>query len=1055
MKRAYAFSLFFFVSCAYIKSNQWPADLDKESESLLSDGSMRMLYLEKCPSSALEMLNNIINFQVQKEEKADGQPVKNSDQTKENTYYSLTEEQKQFYENCKVCWSNKNSILPIDTQISSENSFLNSFSSPLKSILCAIAILKDIKDTTWFKAFFKIYPKMTNDDCREFINQNPYSAELFAQVCKIASYIYQLDSEDILLRTIARIEILEAELPPPLDKKFKQGQKKLALICANKLGDLVQNKEVIKNKNIFQSYLKQNFIDPQKFIKVIPKLKKYNNFIPKTAIQSSFNRRVINLIRQEHQIPFSQLIDICEKNKNEVIDALYTIFVLRRIRENKNAIAQDVKAGGIMAEHQSIDTQADLLLRADYQAELELWLIGTDNNLYAKEPIYRALKNTSFRTKPDFKYYFEFLDRFIQDNCQGAETSESIQSHFFHHCGILKKYIHHPFVQEHFLQFHLNSKRLHQAINYALAIDAKTESMLAKEIAQEILNNGAKFLTCLDPVIATIYEEEAYLLYQQLVKNVCEQFDHQKIVKQNRALFEKITIPYDGENGRFAAYQSAQLENFHEYFMGYEIDPELSANMQKYQVNQLLFKQMIGNRLQHQIAQELLLIMKKSLLFSSQFVHTLTEYIDLAQSYNRVGNIKAALLATDICQEMSSYLEAITLNYHENKNIYFMFCHPVQYLANIALSMKDLMNHTETYLHDPNIDLEKVSTIEDFLQNFYTKIKNCFIQISEKKQMRITDHFITDEWVTRKSCAVWGKLCSKMICAVYYYPNLTANQLLDSVSQNEKIALAALGEGLRMNVQEQKNNQINKAFEDFLGDYLKQHSAQFIRPNLKKQSNFLYIHYIKAAFLKKNLITSTKKPFAMITAEQLLDFHQRYGKKIAPHQKYLTLLHELICSESNKIRMAFGKMQPIKIKIKSIIQSFLKNKKDVITLCGMHSDYRGKIRKAGECDGTIKITKTAEKLGCYQAKVQFLDHKPYYKTFYPDDWNPNKVIAKIIEALENSTWSKKINSNEMKQCGLGYTSEGIQIKFICKKTTKGIEIISAYPSKEWILGFAQ
>ncbi len=78
--------------------------------------------------------------------------------------------------------------------------------------------------------------------------------------------------------------------------------------------------------------------------------------------------------------------------------------------------------------------------------------------------------------------------------------------------------------------------------------------------------------------------------------------------------------------------------------------------------------------------------------------------------------------------------------------------------------------------------------------------------------------------------------------------------------------------------------------------------------------------------------------------------------------------------------------------------------------------------------------------GAYHASFE---HKGVSKesTFFPKDYTPEKVIAKIYEALENVNFTKYPTRGDQKVRGL--TKDGITIEMIVNLTS--CKVKSAYP----------
>jgi hypothetical protein len=114
----------------------------------------------------------------------------------------------------------------------------------------------------------------------------------------------------------------------------------------------------------------------------------------------------------------------------------------------------------------------------------------------------------------------------------------------------------------------------------------------------------------------------------------------------------------------------------------------------------------------------------------------------------------------------------------------------------------------------------------------------------------------------------------------------------------------------------------------------------------------------------------------------------------------------------------------------------------------------------------LKFNILAQRNGCAFAEFQIAQGDKFYKTLYPNHWDPTIIDQKIREALRNiksleSVIEKKtiiaknveiLKSSDTKRwIGVGKTSEGLEIKIALEYKNGSVDIVSAYPCKDWII----
>lgn len=110
-------------------------------------------------------------------------------------------------------------------------------------------------------------------------------------------------------------------------------------------------------------------------------------------------------------------------------------------------------------------------------------------------------------------------------------------------------------------------------------------------------------------------------------------------------------------------------------------------------------------------------------------------------------------------------------------------------------------------------------------------------------------------------------------------------------------------------------------------------------------------------------------------------------------------------------------------------------------LHGIHHDFNGEHEK----NGTIRVfNKVLGKQGIYKADVEMEGLYIIGNSFFPQEWSPEFVFDKVMEAYDNFIrlpFRPSLDSNGMHQFR-GYTNQGIGIAFLMSKEN---EIYVTYP----------
>jgi len=487
----------------FAEDETWPFLVSPD----VSEVELRMKFLEKCPNSFTEM----VNYDGMK----NGKIVEKSHSGR---FAENGAQRSDLVNKDNAVWSNESGTVNFGAG-STGNAFLDLLPPPARAVIIAAKFLKNFKhETSWIKKLFGIKPPMTVEACLCVIRKDPYTEKIFARVQDIHNYIYEVNSTNIITRIFARIKLLEVELPPPYDGRFKKAIKKFKKECANAEGELVGNQEIIKVFNIFNGYLKEMLIVPERFIKRIPKLKKHKSYCPKNGMSSSLHREVVQLVEDEPKMSFPRLSRFCKKHGAPVIKELYKHFVEKRIQRHQQKLQQDPQWSDNHKDKPT-EEQAKLLLRSYYQKELEEWVSHRKiDGGAAKDETYHALDRAGLSNSLPEGYHFGLLDNFIQNVCKGIDncSSEIVQT-FFHPSGVLKKYESNSFVQGYVLSKKLTSPQLHKALNYALAIQDKINTSCVRVACVEILLNSVLALYSVDFKDVEKYEKNAYDLYREIV----------------------------------------------------------------------------------------------------------------------------------------------------------------------------------------------------------------------------------------------------------------------------------------------------------------------------------------------------------------------------------------------------------------------------------------------------------------------------------------------------------------------------------------------------------
>ena len=590
-KRLFLFLSFFFTLFS------WSPQHDVGSSPFLTfdEETMRMRFMAHAPKDFRDMIDlPQLNYGqlVEKQAFVDTSGLQKQD------YY---ETRRSDYE-----WSNGDGTVNFGIDVKTGD--------PVKDVLlpkearAVFAAIQFVRETAKYVSGLNlrqklgIKPKMTSSSAHYIIQQDPYLELIFRRINEIIICLQNINcSHDVIARIVARAKLLEYELPPPYDKKFKIAQDIFRRECTDEYGDLLPVDQDINVKKIFKKFLNQHYEDARQFIKQIPKLKDYKDYKPRKGPRSYLHEDIVEAVNKDHQMTLPRLRAFCKKHGQQVMRDLYKALVQRRVNNRADKINQDPLKRAYPGNN-SLEMNEQLLIRSHYQAELQDWISGsTIETVEARDKTYQALGDAGMYDSLPEGYHFTVLDNFIENTCKGIDVvPEKVAAVFFDESGVLKKYSHHPYVRTHIAQHRLTSPKLQKAVNYALAIQDKKDGYKLHAACEEILHQAVFSLHSLDEDFGKVHEEEAYRLYRLLADNKSADLYERNLDPDKIGAFMTLNDLVDiGETERLDAYKKAKKNNFILYEKKHELTPKVKGFMQAYQLNPYLFSTMYGNDFQH------------------------------------------------------------------------------------------------------------------------------------------------------------------------------------------------------------------------------------------------------------------------------------------------------------------------------------------------------------------------------------------------------------------------------------------------------------------------
>ncbi len=699
-------------------------------------------------------------------------------------------------------WSNKNGTVNVGVTCSTGNPVLDLLPAPVKAVIASIQFIKNIKhEIVWIKDMFGIKRPLSAEQAQQIIDSDPYLQLIFQRLIEIHQNIEDINSEDLAKRARARIFLLEVELPPPYDKKYQVAIKKLKKECADSSDELMNVQRLTTADRSFKKFLKQALIQPQRFVKKINKMKRHPNYQPKVSVPCSAHAAALEFIEQEPGLSAPRLVEFCRKHGFEIVHDLCEYFVQQRVLRDKENIAQDPKfqkSDGLLPA-----VQQDLLLRNYYKQELESWISDLKiTNNQARDETYNAVDNLELQKALPADYQFGLLDSFIQKTCWGIENCPvEIAQTFFHPSGILKKYSHSVGIQKDILDYKIISPQLHQAVNYALAIQEKISSPNVQVICHDILHNALQALQATDNDFKEIHEFEAYALYRYLAENKFSVMPTVEMDSAKIAEFESLSFEEQSHcTERLEAYQKTREEFYRDYQKKHVLSPQVKGYLQAHNINPALFSDLTGNRFQHHITEELIEIIGEAAGKVDHFAQELACFLDVAQSYNHVKEFTKSVVSTDLCWNLLRYHEAVALGCLDTANGFIdILRHPIRFVSDIASGIGTIAKIYGIYSSPINLILhaEEAIAIAESLNSTSLQCAEKIRNSSGPERVRFATHVATEAWASHKALAGIGKLCGRLAIVAEQHRGLTAGRLLEGFAKQEKlIAQCALAEGL-------------------------------------------------------------------------------------------------------------------------------------------------------------------------------------------------------------------------------------------------------------------
>jgi len=391
--------------------------------------------------------------------------------------------------------------------------------------------------------------------------------------------------------------------------------------------------------------------------------------------------------------------------------------------------------------------------------------------------------------------------------------------------------------------------------------------------------------------------------------------------------------------------------------------------------------------------------------------------------------------------------------------------------------------------------------------------KQTLVKTTGPQAVRAATNIISDQVLTRKAISGLGEIVIKLAKALKTHPSMPAYKMLEGLAKEDKfIAQAAFAEGFycadeAVQIGEEVNGvttlmhghlhqiyhpdelcktltaelaYIKKAPE-LIGSAAKRlpGTARVLKLiNASKQTpKMMSITQIakevldpklKEARLLKEAIAKSKSKFTRLkglskTSDKiyniidqtkvkslaLLKATERAIKACPPCGHCENIVERLIETEKEKIRTVGGKKKLVKMRIKHLLLPRIKSsgaQYQKFKLCDLHYDCKLQLENL---NGEIKFLNKTTRQGCYRVDVDAFGRKEtFVKTFFPTDWPPEKVLEKVDEALKNLIHEGGFG----RKLATGYTKDNIKIRFMLDIQADFIEVISACPCENWIMG---
>ena len=568
-----------------------------------------------------------------------------------------------------------------------------------------------------------------------------------------------------------------------------------------------------------------------------------------------------------------------------------------------------------------------------------------------------------------------------------------VQQFYCHRSGVLKSFIHHPYIQQHFLHHHISSPGLRHSINYA-ACTTYSDMFLSCEI----LRAAFLALDSASPEYRAFYEQRAVDLYHE-----CNPADYKSYAPPLTSAYleEFYHLKIDPSlDQRVLAYERAKANNFAERAVKYQFSPQVKGFMMSQGMNPTLFSSMKGNELQHQIVQELFEIMEESADHEHPLTPDLAEFVDIAQNYNVAKSLENSMTCTDICWNIFEYGKAVVMGCYDTLDgIAEMVLHPVdsliscgKNLGKLAIGLEKGIVGTCKYGYNSFYDPASARLAEQQFIDGLRDLKDRFEATSGPDRVRFATHMITDFFCTGKALGAIGKIAAVSGKRAYDFAKLTAAEFIE-LSRSERVFAQTVTGDLMI------------AFCEG-GESVAQTAKKIIQPSW-------------TAFVAEHLpcLKKIEKEIELLVKELGTTTTNLLGREM---EAVIDLEH------------IFLPQAP----------TVLKNSR----IRGFHHDPGGYLEKFGKLD----IVKKAYKQGCVLAEAAWTNSKMSTKTFFPPTMSRREVVMKIREALSNAVLETSYVAKKMEAAG--YTNDGMRIIFYIEEIDNKVKITSAFPCKDWLSG---